>query len=65
MKSELLLQEIKAAGINVETFAKGIGISEASAYRKLKIGNFLIGEANKATELLKLPKDVAYKIFFT
>lgn len=65
MQTELLLSKIKMAGMNVENFAKEIGISEASAYRKLKKGNFLIKEAEKTVRLLNLSKDIAYQIFFT
>lgn len=64
MKSSKLLDEIKASGMNVAEFAERLGISESAVYRKLKSGNFLVGEAVRASEILGLNADEASSIFF-
>lgn len=64
MKSGELLDKIKASGMNVAEFAAKIGISEATVYRKLKSGKFLVGEAVKASEILGLNAHEASSIFF-
>ena len=64
MKSSKLLDEIKASGMNVAEFAERLGISESTVYRKLKSGNFLVGEAVRASEILGLNADEASSIFF-
>lgn len=50
--------------MNVAEFAERLGISESAVYRKLKSGNFLVGEAVRASEILGLNADEASSIFF-
>ena len=64
MNVQKLKGKIVENGMNVETFAKKIGVARTSIYRKLNNSQFTIGEVRKIKETLGLSNEEAIAIFF-
>ncbi len=51
-------------GLNVEKVATRLGMNRSTLYRKMKDGDFTIGEARAICEILNLSIEDAVAIFF-
>lgn len=61
-----LKDAIKNSGVSHEMIAHELGINESTLYRKLQRGGstITVEQAQKMTDILKLPPDKAQSIFF-
>lgn len=62
-----LKKRIRAANMNLESFAGAVGIDRATLYRKMNAGGvkFTIQEIQKIISVLQMSKEEAAEIFFT
>jgi len=51
-------------GLNADAVSKHLGINRSTWYRKLRNGQFTVGEVQRLSEILRLTHDDIVGIFF-